>query len=390
MSERRQLYNRWCEVDAGALKHNLKELRRFLAPAVKIMAVVKANGYGCGISWAAAAFTAAGADMLAVTTLDEGLTLRRAGITAPCLVMLPLLPDEAFLYEEGRLIPTLTNITSAQAWAAQARAGSACHIKLNTGMNRIGTDSRAAVAIAREVTAAGLLVDGVYSHLATASSDKKQAKIQLAKFKAMTDEIKAAGIDGFQRHIAASSAICSLPEAHLDMVRAGSLLYGQSAAARAAGLDLKEPWELKARIVDVQQVKKGEGIGYGFDFHAPKNMRIGVIPLGYCDGLAVDVNSRSVSMRGALRQGALAVLRRTQPLFYAGGQRLPLAGRVAMQSIILDISSTSLQVGDTVSIKTRRALVSPLIARVYLEDGRIIGYQDTYENAAGVNILLRE
>lgn len=377
---RRQL-NRWCEIDLGSLERNFEAVRAFVPKDKKILAVVKADGYGYGMAECAKIFSACGADMLGVTTVTEGITLRKAGIDTATLVFVPMLPSEAELFVANNLTPTVTAIDAVEA-LAQAAGGAEVRyqIKLNTGMNRFGIDEiEAADLLDAANKYPNLVLEGIYSHLATVSTDIKMAKAQVADFIMMCDELQPKAKTPFLRHIAASNGLLKLPEAQLDMVRAGSVLYGQMPSAANYGVLTEDPWSLYGRIVATQNVRRNAGIGYGFDEKALNDMRVGIVPLGYCDGIGQEAMTRIQNFKGRLRVAAQAILGHLNNYAYlADGTRIRFAGRIAMQSCILDITSyEDLKVGDKLRFVCRRTLLSSDIPRVYVRDAEVCGLSES-------------
>ncbi len=331
----------WAEVNLAALAANVRVLRSHVGPRVRLVAVVKANAYGHGAVPVATAALAAGADGLAVGRLDEAVELRNAGITAPILVMGPVPPSGAWRCVALRLTPTVHNLTMAQALAHAARAAGRVlpvHVKVDTGMSRFGLLTDEAVAFTSVVAAlAGLAVEGLYTHFATADADDLTAtRQQLADFLDVVGRLRAAGIAPAVLHAANSAATLALPAAHLDQVRVGAALYGlHTTAARnpAANAQLNgERWHasgapslasalrpvltLKTRVIRLRQVPAGTPVSYGATYHTPRATCLATLAAGYGDGLSV-----ALSNRGAV---------------LLGGQVCPIVGRVCMDQLVVD------------------------------------------------------
>lgn len=372
---------RWIEIEATALAHNLRAVKGLLLPTTRLMAVVKADAYGAGAVEAARIFINAGADYLGVTTLAEGVELRRAGITAPVLVMSPLLPEELPGALKADLTVTIASRSGAEALAA-AVATSGCrarvHLKIETGLHRTGLQPEEAGVLAeimRDWT--GMEIEGIYSHLAEASRPEASRR-QFELFEKAIDTLAARGIHPPLKHICNSTGILQHPEMHLDMVRAGTLLYGQFPyRATRRNLDLREPWRFKARILFVHEVAAGTPVGYGGDYVTKKATRLAVIPVGYADGFALTPVGRPKNVSDLVRYLAKTILAylgrggREGTAVIVAGREAPVVGRVGMQLSVIDVGHLNeVKVGDEVEAVLRRPTTSARLPRVYCREGR--------------------
>src|SRR6185312_12385041 len=269
---------------------------------------------------------------------------------------------------------SLKGAKEASAAAAAARKVLDAHLKIDTGMGRIGVFASEALPIASEVTKLpGLRLQGVYTHFATAmEADLTGARQQLAAFNAVLKDLNASGLRPPIAHCANSAAVLQLPESHLDMVRVGTLLYGQFPAAFLAGrLKLKNTWRMFSRIISVKELPAGWPVGYGAEFRTTAPMRVAVIPVGYADGLAVEVAARSRQKPAERLKAALRSLQGPQrPLVMIRGKRAPILGRISMQMTTVDVSNIpDAAVGDVVEIPCRRVTSNPRIPRVLIDSG---------------------
>ncbi|MEJ7870776.1 MAG: alanine racemase [Rubrobacteraceae bacterium] len=313
----------WAEVDLGAIRHNVRALkRRASGNATRLMAVVKADAYGHGAVPISRAALEAGADSLAVVTAEEGAELRNAGISAPILVFTDLLPDALALARENRLQVTAHSLPSAKRIAAQP--GLEAHLKVNTGMNRWGVEPDG-VGEARKILGDQLI--GVYTHLASADSDKEATRRQLNTF----DEVLAAHpFGGVLVHAANSAGTLWHPYSHYECVRPGVALYGLHPAGDEgdpAEEDLRPALSLKSYVAGVRRLSPGEGVSYGLTFKAAETMYAATVPVGYAEGY-----------RRGLSNRAAALVR---------GERRPLLGRVTMDACIFGVDG-AVEVGDEV------------------------------------------
>src|SRR5690554_4724620 len=326
----------WAEVDLEAIRENIRQIRRFTArggKAPEIMAVVKAEAYGHGAVATARAALEAGATRLGVAMPEEGILLREAGIDCPILVFTPLLPDQAEAFLEYGLTPTIAGEEGARALsAATGRHGrkARVHIKVDTGMGRVGVPPAEAPGLARKVAALpNLEVEGVYSHFATADeADLSFAYHQLDLFKEVLKNLEEAGVKIPLRHIANSGAIINLPESYFDLVRPGIIIYGlyPSEETPRDRLPLKPALSLKARVIQVKRVPPGTGISYGQIYHTQQAPNIVTLPRGYADGWS------------RLLSGKARVLLK--------GKSFPLVGRVCMDQCMADVGDLEVEPGE--------------------------------------------
>ena len=311
----------WAEVDLGAIRHNVRTLKRRAADAL-LMAVVKADAYGHGAVPVSRVALEAGAGSLAVVTVEEGAELRRAGIDAPILVFTDLLPDELVLAGEYRLQVTAHSIPSARRIAAHP--GLEAHLKINTGMNRWGVEPDEA-GEARKILGSQLV--GVYTHLASADSDEEATSRQLEVFDAV---LAARDFGGVLVHAANSAGTLWHPSSRYDCVRPGIALYGLHPAGDEgdpADEDLRPALSLKSYVAGVRRLAPGEGVSYGLTFRAEASMFAATVPVGYAEGY-----------RRILSNRASALVR---------GERWPLLGRVTMDACVFGVDDR-VEVGDEV------------------------------------------
>jgi alanine racemase len=318
------------EVDLEAVRHNIRVLR---PPDAELMAVVKANGYGHGDVPVARAALDAGATWLGVALVEEGIRLREAGIEAPILVLTESPPGAHKDALEAGLTPTLYSRPGLEGVVEAARAlgrGAAVHVKVDTGMHRVGLPPDRALRMAEEARQEGLEIEGVWTHLAVSEEPEHPANVaQLEAFGVVLSELAAAGIRPRYRHAANSGATLALPEAHLDLVRVGIAAYGISPGPKVAGrVDLHPAMSLRSRVAFVKRVRAGEGVSYGLRYAPEREATIATIPVGYADGYL-----RSLSGGGEV---------------LIGGKRHPVAGTVTMDQLMVDCGDDPIDRGDEV------------------------------------------
>lgn len=363
----------WITVSRRALRHNYGAVRDFLAQGSdkppQMIAVVKANAYGHGARETARIFQEAGADFFAVTTPDEALELREAGITGRILVFLPPLPEQIKTLIEAGCDPTICDSENINALAQAAKTlgkTASVHLKVDTGMGRLGVLPREALNLAQQIAGQPhLRFAAIYTHFGRALEKGERAtRRQFTHFQQVLRDLERAGITPGLRHCANSAALIRFPEMRLDAVRPGTLLYGQyPSAAVPRLLDLQETWQLQARVVSVRDVPAGTSVGYGGEHVTRQPTKLAVLPIGYADGFAVAPASASSGWRG------WKTLLRPLPLFVTlRGRRAPVLGRVAMQICTADVTDIpGVAPGDIVTVPARRIMASARLPRLYEE-----------------------
>jgi len=326
----------WVEIDLAAIRGNLEQLAA-LAGEAMVMAVVKANAYGHGAAAVAAAAEAAGAAWLGVARADEALALRAAGIGAPILVLGYTPPEVAREAIGQNLTLAVFDVDTAAAYAAAGQAvgkPARVHVKLDTGMGRLGVAAEDGPAFVRALHGlARLEVDGLFTHFAASDiANLDSTYAQVARFEAALGALGAAGLRPRWVHAANSAAIWRLPAAHYNLVRAGIALYGLDPAPEApcpAGFRPVLSW--KARVAQVKTLPHGHGVSYGAEYVTPATETLAVVPAGYADGYR------------RIPKGVNEVL--------IGGRRAPVRGRVCMDQVIVSVSHLpGVRVGDDVVI----------------------------------------
>ncbi len=344
----------WVEVSGEALTRNFQSLARHAH--VPVCAVVKANAYGHGLVDTAGTFAEAGARMLGVTRIEEARALRDAGLDRRVLVMTPVPdPGEAVALGCGIVVGDREAIASLPADAE-------VHLKIDTGMGRLGVRPAEALDAARAIGERANLT-GVWTHFADAAG--ASGLRQLARFREVVEALRSHGI-AFTAHASNSSATLALPEARFDMVRVGTLLYGQHPVGARAPWKLHETLRWYARVASVRTLPAGAPVGYGSEWRAPREIRVATIPVGYADGFGVDPNARTPSLQRDARRAASSLLGRTRRVVHFDGREVPVIGRVAMQATTVDVTRLpDVTAGSVARLPARRMLISPAIERVY-------------------------
>jgi alanine racemase len=336
-------------VDLAAIEANLRAISEFLGHRTSpigrrssppgVIAVVKANAYGHGAGEVGLALERAGAAMLACADIEEGVALRRAGIKLPILVFGALGISDVDGVFEYELTPTISTPSAAQALENAAarikdhrRARLRCHLKIDTGMNRLGfRHDNLAQTLPPIANSERLTIDAVYTHFATADDPEHPAfGEQRERFERVLQQLPSLAITPNYRHAANSAALLRDERVWYDFVRPGLLLYGIVPPPLASTLPLRPALSLHSRIVHVKGMRPGEGTGYGLATVVDKPTTIAVVPAGYADGL-----DRRLAGRGFM---------------LVRGRRAPIVGSVCMDMTMIDVTGTDVSPGDEVVI----------------------------------------
>jgi alanine racemase len=293
----KQNHRAWVEIDLSAIKHNVQQLKRLLLPSTELMAIVNAYGHGAvGVSQAA---LQAGANWLGVATIPEGIQLRKAGITAPIAVLgATNSTDEIRAISEHRLQATLCTPKQALVFHEVLQnldAKVSVHLKIDTGMSRLGTDWRSATELVQLVSSLPQLeIESVYSHLATADDlDRTILKEQQGRFTKVVEALSAEGIYPRRLHLANTAGMLTDPDLHYDIVRPGLGIYGLYPAPHFKDeINLRPAMQVKARITQIKEISAGTGISYGYSFIAPTDMKVATVAIGYADGVPRGLSNR--------------------------------------------------------------------------------------------------
>ena len=334
----------FAHVNLAALQSNFRAISDFLSgsagfqagqKAPGIIAVVKANAYGHGAPSVAVALQEAGATMLAVADIEEGITLRHAGVTIEILIFGALSVSDVAGVFDYNLTPTISTPgagRSLQAAAAKRGVRLGCHLKIDTGMNRLGLRfDNLGHTLPELVAGANLEINAVYTHFATADDvDYPLFQTQRERFTSVLAELPRYGIRPRLIHAANSAATLRDARVWFDLVRPGLLMYGVVPPPLASTIPLQPVMSLRSRVVAVKGIRPGEIVGYGAHWTAPKPGRIAVVPAGYADGLDLRLAGRgSVLIRG---------------------RRAPIVGSVCMDMIMVDVADVQVETGDEVVI----------------------------------------
>jgi alanine racemase len=331
----------YATVNLAALAHNLSRIKRYLSPGCDVMAIVKANAYGHGAVETAQALAKQGVRQFAVASLDEGIALRQAGITASIVVLGALFEKQVPDLVAHRLTPVVSDgpILPVLAKAALSHpAPYPIHLKVETGMGRLGFSPEELLAVLdNPLLLSHLQVEGMMTHLADADgSDSAYTERQIVAFQALLEQMRQRGFTIPLVHAANSAAIVRFPHAHFSLVRPGIMLYGyHTLPATIPDPDLRPVLSLRTTVAQLRTIPQGSTVSYNRTFVAKRQTRIAVLPIGYADGY-----SRQLSHRGSV---------------LIQGHRAPVVGLVCMDMIMVDVTDLApVQVGETVTLIGRQ------------------------------------
>lgn len=324
------------EISLDAIRNNYRYVKSLIPEECKVCAVVKADAYGHGAVRVAKALAADGVEIFAVACISEALELRSAGIESDILILGRTEVSDCEQICRNNLIQTLYSYDYANELANELRNKGMkmrVHLKLDTGMNRIGFVCQSADDI--QVTTAHIVnlsrlplfeIEGIYSHFAVSDrrSDIYNA-IQYRNFISVTKKLEKLGLNGLVKHICNSDGIMNFPYCHMDMVRAGICLYGVE-----GGPNLRAAMEVKSKVIHIHKVKAGESISYGCTYKATRDTDVATVCIGYADGLP----------RAWGEKGYMLI----------NGKRAKILGRICMDQCIVDITNIECEVGDVVTI----------------------------------------
>ncbi len=371
----------WAEINLDALKFNARNIRKITDKNAKLMAVVKADAYGHGYRECCKTLLESGVDCFAVAMVSEAVQIRKVGFDTPILILGATLNEEADAIVEYDIMPNVYNFEYAKHLsdvAVSKNKTAKIHLKIDTGMSRLGfacgEDSSETISeIVKISKLPNIEIDGIFSHFACSDEENPDyTYAQYDKFIKLISELSDIGIKIPCRHIANSGAIMMYPKMHLDMVRAGIILYGYypSDEVDKTRLSLKPVMTLKSKITQIKETEAGVGVSYGKTYITDKKTRIATIPVGYADGY-----SRCLSHKAKVE---------------VGGMLCSTIGRICMDQCMIDVTNVNnISIGDEVILFGDRritaddvagwmntinyevlCLVSKRIPRIYKENGR--------------------
>ena len=380
----------WAEINLDALNSNLEQVRRFTGKR-KLMVAVKADAYGHGLREVARELSGK-IDAFGVAGVEEGISLRAAGIKNEIMVLSPAPYGEIPELLEYRLTPSVTEPEFARRLSDEAvrrRVELAAHVEIDTGMGRTGVSLKEAREFVPMVaTLPGLRLEGIFTHFPTADTDILFTETQLGDYARLLNELEQNGAGKITRHAANSAGLLNVAESHLDMIRPGLVIYGimpesYSSGRRTAGMDLIPVMSLRSRIVNLRELPAGTSVSYERRFFTSRSSRIAVITAGYGDGYPYALTNRGWAI--------------------VSGRRAPVVGTVCMDLTMLDVTGIPDVVigdqvtllgsakGDTITANEVASWagtipyeitceVSPRVPRVYIRQGEVTGVRNLLQN----------
>lgn len=328
----------WAEINLDHLAHNISEVRRVTKKEALVTAVIKADGYGHGAIQIGQTLLNNGADRFAVATLSEALQLRSSFPSVEIMV-LGYTPDE-LIHDaiSARIIQTVYSLEQAIYFnriAASMTSTLKVHVKLDTGMRRIGFECNEASVddVVQIANLDRLELEGIFSHFAVADeTDKTFTHMQARKFTDFVEQLNAKGVNIPIKHICNSAGIIDFPEYHFDMVRAGIMMYGlyPSTEVDMSKVELRQVMALKAKVSHVKMIEAGEGVSYGLKFVSEKPMQVATLPLGYADGYTRLLTGKAKGL--------------------ISGELKPIIGRICMDQCMIAADELKVSVGDIVTL----------------------------------------
>jgi alanine racemase len=377
-------FDKWVEINLDAVEKNLRTVQSLLADKTRLIAVIKANAYGHGAVVTAQLLREQGVDYFAVSFFQEAIQLRQAGITESILVFSPIISA----YELREAIKNNLTITIA-SWYDWQLLNDVCatmdtevkiHLKADTGLGRFGLQEKEILTLVAEMREKSQInIEGIYTHMAAAASSPAYTRRQFSIFKQILDKLEEAGMHLPLRHCANSAVLLKYPEMQLDAVRVGTLLSGQAPVGTArADLVLEDPYRFKTRIISLRKLEKGSYLAYYRSYRLKKDAQLAVIPVGFIDGLALQFGNKPSGWLDLFKTLVKLILlygnvARFGQQVCIEGFKYPVRGKVFMQMALVEIPlDREVKVGDEVEVPVRKTLASPDIARVYLQNGKVV------------------
>jgi alanine racemase len=378
----------WVEIDLDAIAYNCRQIKKWIGEKTELMAVVKGNAYGHGAVMVSKTALENGATRLAVARVDEGIQLRKAGVEAPILVLGYVPVDEMEEVVRWRITPPIIHWHTARAVSELSSSQGVVtpvHVKVETGLGRFGLLPDEVVDfVKRLITLPSIRLEGLYTHFAVADEQSEDSKAytrkQFETYMKVVQDLEEAGISIPIRHVCNSPATLDFPEAHLDMVRPGTAIYGHYYPDQVPpySVSLRPAISLRTRVGRIRTLPAGSSIGYGRTYTTTKPTTVALLPIGFGDGY-----SRRLSNKG------LVLIR---------GKRAPIVGRVCMDQTIVDVSAIpDVQLDDEVVLFGRQngeeittyevgalmdsnfavaiTAIAARVPRVYLRGGQIVGVE---------------
>ncbi|MDD3898095.1 MAG: alanine racemase [Syntrophomonadaceae bacterium] len=374
--------DRWLEIDIDAIKHNLEQVKSLLPEKVRLIAVVKADGYGHGAVETSRLLYQNGVDFFGVSFLDEAVALRQAGIRASIMLFSPLVNEQqvttALTNYITLTITSLNDCTLLDKISRRMNVKTTVHLKVDTGLGRFGLNREELIEVCQTLKDNPCIyIEGIYTHMAEAASNNPiYTQKQFSRFLSIIDELKQAGFKIPVCHCANSAVFLNYPEMYLNAVRIGTLISGELPAGKFMNqLDLINPYKYKSRVISLRTLDKGSYLGYNRTVRLNQPAQIAVIPVGFNHGLALQVANRPAGWGDFLKVLAKSILAffhlsRFTLKVKINGCEYPIRGKVFMQMALVEIPVEAwVKIGDEVEVPVRKTLAARNLNRIYIKDG---------------------
>lgn len=332
----------WAQINLDAVVNNIKQIRKITSPDAKIMAIIKADAYGHGFFEVASALANNGADFFGVATVDEAIQLRNAGFSNPVLILGVIFRDDLEKTIQNDIMPVVFGYNFAKSisdTAVRLNKKAKIHIKLDTGMSRIGyvcsgSDSRERIleSICNVASLPNIEIDGIFSHFAKADEKNEEyTRLQYERFIDIVSALEQRGVHIPIKHICNSAGIIQYPEYHMDMVRSGIITYGLAPSSDVSieNMGLEPVMELKSVVTNLKRIKVDTPVSYGGNYIAKPGTRIATVAIGYADGYS------------RLLSGKAQVL--------INGKKANIVGNICMDQLMVDVTEIEdIKIGDEV------------------------------------------
>lgn len=377
----------WAEINLDAISLNFKTLRQNINKGTKIMCIVKADGYGHGAEHVSTQLQQAGTDWFGVSNIEEALQLRKNSIEKPILILGYTPPEFAKLLRDYNLTQTVFSLEYAKQLSQSAQKNEVSvdiHIKLDTGMGRIGIPVNNNIietinTILSICSMKGITAKGIYTHFARADegkNDNQTTKNQFSLFTNTLEALQKAGVHFELRHCCNSAATLNYPEMHLDMVRPGIILYGlYPSSLNCQSINLAPAMELKSVISMLKDIEPDCSIGYGHRFTARRKTKVATLPIGYADGYSRAMSSRASMLINGKKTPVIGTVSMDQCMIdvtdidnIAPGMTVTVIGKDANEQITVDDISN---IAGTINYETV-CLIGKRVPRIYIKDGSVV------------------
>jgi alanine racemase len=393
------LPDKWVEINLDAVEKNLRAVQSLLSDGTRLIAVIKADAYGHGAAATAQLLREHGVEYFAVSFFREAMQLRQAGITENILVFSPIISeDELRDALKNKLTITIASLYDWQLLKKVCTTENAevkIHLKVDTGLGRFGLQEKEILTLIPEMRGQSqIIIEGIYTHMAAAATNPAYTRLQFARFMRILHKLEESGLRIPLRHCANSAVLLKYPQMQLDAVRVGTLLSGQAPVGTSQGnLTLEDPYTFKTRIISLRKLEKGSYLAYYQSYRLQRAAQVAVIPVGFIDGLALQVGNKPSGLLDLLKTVIKLILLYGNVVRFGQqvsikGTNYPVRGKVFMQMALVEIPlNQEVKIGDEVVVPVRKTLTAPDIARIYLQNGKVVKFT-TKEGVTGLLVEL--